>query len=427
MIHSFTKKDIEADYEFGKKTLGNGKFGIVKKAKERVSGRKVAIKIINKSNLKKHALGLLSDEIENTLIREVNIMKMLNHPHIVKYLDFYDDVENFYIVMKKVKYGALLDYITQKLEKSKTLSLDDARKIFAQLLSAVEYCHGHLIGHRDLKLENILISNKNKLKIKLIDFGLANYIKIDELHRTNCGSLDYAAPEIIDDQPYNPIMIDIWSLGVILYSMIFGCFPWGSNVQYDIVNYNYNTNVISEMLLEVSHNQELLIDYVNLRDLLSKIFVPPNERFTLTEIKNHAWMKGSSISSYLPKTKPIKNVDFLLVDQMVALGFKAKDVMLALYENKNTQETAIYHLLYHRFYPESDKNENNNNENNNNKKQSISSRLPNSIVGNRQYSNSEQSLMNAKKSSSRLKDFDKRKNKSLGEINDLFNIKSKSN
>jgi serine/threonine protein kinase len=161
---------------------------------------------------------------KESIEKEIEIFKCLDHPHIVKYYNYFNVDGIYYISMEYIEHGNMLDYVMEKVR------LDEAtvRSIFVQLVSALEYCHGNLIAHRDLKLENILISaNKNKtsgLKVKLADFGLANFIKLSSLHRTYCGSLEYTPPEILREETYNPLISDIWGLGICLFAMLYGCF-----------------------------------------------------------------------------------------------------------------------------------------------------------------------------------------------------------
>jgi len=309
--------------------IGEGKFGTIWKAKHIKTKKKVAIKVIAKKKIK--GTKCSSKNIKKKLIREIDIMKLCDHPHIVKYFDHYEDDNFYYIVMEYVKRGDLFEHIKEK----KCLCIEAAKKIFRQLISCIEYCHGNLIVHRDIKLENILIADRD-LTIKLTDFGLSNFINTNSKHKTACGSLEYCAPEIMEGDPYNPIKVDIWSMGVVLYCMVVGMMPWTctrENMMRHICRFEYNVDKILDPVL---------------KDLISKIFVPAEHRISLKQIKNHPWLSYDVLPSYLPPRAPLKEINLILVDKIVSLGFDKTDVLLALYENHTVQETAIYHLLIER-------------------------------------------------------------------------------
>lgn len=123
--------------------------------------------------------------------------------------------------MEYMEKGELFDYIVQK----KKMAEDQACKVFEQIISGVQYIHKLRIVHRDLKLQNLLMDYDKTIRI--VDFGLSNTYKIDERLKTACGSPCYAAPEMIESKhPYEPIMVDVWSAGVILYAMVCGCLPF---------------------------------------------------------------------------------------------------------------------------------------------------------------------------------------------------------
>ena len=333
------KSKISKDYIiFKKKLLGEGQFGKVVKGINKKTNTKVAIKIINKKAMTSLRSNInISDEVaKQKFIRETNIMRICNHPHIVKYYGCYEEDDKFYIVMERIDYGDLYSLV------NKYGVLDDiiVQKICAQLISALEYCHGNLITHRDLKLENILISNKKNMIVKLSDFGLSTYINMNSFQKTFCGSIHYAAPEIISGNAYNPMKTDIWSIGVIIYALLIGKYPWKDNCVNDtindIINFNYRI-----------HDFELLDEEI--KDLLSKIFVPEGFRISINEIKNHPWIQPHILPSYLEIRNPIKDIDCLIIDKIVSLGFTKQDVLLSVYENRNTIENAMYHILINKY------------------------------------------------------------------------------
>jgi serine/threonine protein kinase len=335
------------------KILGKGSFGIVKLAFDSINLRKVAVKIIpvSRRTLVDDNSYFVSEETQDNIKmtkkykieKEIRIIKYLDHPHIVKYYDCLLINNSYHIYMEFVKYGTLYDYMVKKKK------IDDGTvcDIFVQLISALEYCHGNLISHRDIKLENILVANfKDPVIVKLTDFGLANYVRINSLHSSFCGSPNYAAPEIFLKKLYNPMLTDIWSVGVCLYIMAYGIFPW------DYKN-------IPQMMVT-----ELKIPNYGIRnesfvELIKKMLeVNPRKRITLDEVKKSDWIKDKILPSYLKDTVPINDIDLKLVNKIVSLGFDKKEALYSISENIKSQSTAIYHLLLNRKIKEYDQDNN---------------------------------------------------------------------
>ncbi|XP_014642363.1 PREDICTED: serine/threonine-protein kinase SIK1 isoform X2 [Ceratotherium simum simum] len=194
------QKPLRVGFYDIERTLGKGNFAVVKLARHRVTKTQVAIKIIDKTRLD-------SSNLEK-IYREVQIMKLLNHPHIIKLYQVMETKDMLYIVTEFAKNGEMFDYLTSNGH----LSESEARKKFWQILSAVEYCHSHHIVHRDLKTENLLLDGN--MDIKLADFGFGNFYKSGEPLSTWCGSPPYAAPEVFEGKEYEGPQLDIWTLGV---------------------------------------------------------------------------------------------------------------------------------------------------------------------------------------------------------------------
>ncbi|NXP49347.1 TSSK1 kinase, partial [Heliornis fulica] len=206
-------------------TLGEGSYGKVKSAYCNRLKCNVAIKIIDKTKTPHEFL-------ERFLPREIEALKCLHHPAIIKVYEIFEtSAGKVYIVMELGKKGDLLDYI----KTMGAMKEDIARIKFHQLASAVKHCHDLDFAHRDLKCENILLDKD--LNIKLSDFGFSKSLSRDEhgriiLSKTFCGSAAYAAPEVLQGIPYDPKLSDIWSLGVILYSMVYALTPFDdSNIK----------------------------------------------------------------------------------------------------------------------------------------------------------------------------------------------------
>ncbi|NWW94648.1 TSSK1 kinase, partial [Rhynochetos jubatus] len=206
-------------------TLGEGSYGKVKSAYCDRLKCNVAIKIIDKRQTPR-------DFLERFLPREIEAVRRLHHPSIIKAHEIFETLAGkVYIVMELGEKGDLLDYIkiTGAMEE------DVARAKFWQLASAIKHCHDLDFAHRDLKCENILLDED--LNIKLSDFGFSKALSRDEngriiLSKTFCGSAAYAAPEVLQGIPCDPRISDIWSLGVILYTMVYALMPFDdSNVR----------------------------------------------------------------------------------------------------------------------------------------------------------------------------------------------------
>eukprot|EP01117_Protostelium_nocturnum_P008211 TRINITY_DN292_c0_g3_i1.p1 TRINITY_DN292_c0_g3~~TRINITY_DN292_c0_g3_i1.p1 ORF type:complete len:332 (-),score=94.76 TRINITY_DN292_c0_g3_i1:38-1033(-) len=277
-VHESPRKDTQRYYsnwidEYDVlETIGEGCFGKVKLGVCKTTGEKVALKLID------HKL-LSNTKIKEKFREEISVIKDLSHPNIVKLLKVIESPENEFtcLVFEYVSGGDLLDYVMNQKEGK----LDELKsaKLFSQIVSSVQYLHDKGIAHRDLKLENIMVDPEGNVA-KLIDFGLSKRVDGGQLLTTFCGSPTYAAPEILYKEPYHGNKVDVWSLGVILYSMLAGNIPWeGKNDIERIANVKKGA-----WLPDPALNQEVM-------DLLGRCFeMDPEVRANAFEIANHQWL-----------------------------------------------------------------------------------------------------------------------------------------
>ncbi|KAI3378302.1 hypothetical protein SNEBB_007148 [Seison nebaliae] len=273
------------------KTLGKGTYGKVKLASDRRTGGQVAIKSIRKSRIENpHDLDRIRREI---------FMSNLDHPHIIKIREVYESKEKIILVMEYAARGELYDYLNRK----KRIPENEARGIFRQIVSAVHFLHKNRIVHRDLKLENILIDSNGD--VKLADFGLSNTWSPKSLLNTFCGSPLYASPEIVKGIPYYGPEVDCWSLGVLLYTLIYG------NMPYQGENFQKLTRQISTgTFFEPPEKSDA---YSLIRKCLC---VNPAKRASIDQIAEHWWINIGYryppvvFFSYLPQRHGIQALSY---------------------------------------------------------------------------------------------------------------------
>ncbi|CAN3376997.1 hypothetical protein DIURU_002002 [Diutina rugosa] len=259
--------------------LGEGEFGKVKLGwrKDGKLPSQVAIKLIKRESLAKDS------ESEVKIHREINSLKMLSHPNIVKLVEVMKSGKYIGIVLEYCSGGELFEYILQH----KYLKESVAKKLFAQLVSGVDYMHSKGLVHRDLKLENLLLDKHKNVIIS--DFGFVNSYRDHDLMKTSCGSPCYAAPELVlSQQRYHGRKVDIWSLGVILYAMLAGYLPFDDDPE------NEDGSDIVRLYQYICKTPLTFPEYVSplARDLLRKIIVPdPKRRVDMDQIRTHPWLQ----------------------------------------------------------------------------------------------------------------------------------------
>ncbi|ROL47695.1 Serine/threonine-protein kinase MARK2 [Anabarilius grahami] len=248
------------------KTIGKGNFAKVKLAKHVLTGKEVAVKIIDKTQLNSSSL--------QKLFREVRIMKLLNHPNIVKLFEVIETEKTLYLVMEYASGGEVFDYLVAHGRMKEK----EARAKFRQIVSAVQYCHQKCIVHRDLKAENLLLDAD--MNIKIADFGFSNEFTLGNKLDTFCGSPPYAAPELFQGKKYDGPEVDVWSLGVILYTLVSGSLPFDGQ----------NLKELRERVLRGKYRIPFYMS-TDCENLLKKFLIlNPTKRGSLEQIMKDRWM-----------------------------------------------------------------------------------------------------------------------------------------
>eukprot|EP01117_Protostelium_nocturnum_P020053 TRINITY_DN8861_c1_g1_i1.p1 TRINITY_DN8861_c1_g1~~TRINITY_DN8861_c1_g1_i1.p1 ORF type:complete len:319 (-),score=120.65 TRINITY_DN8861_c1_g1_i1:169-1125(-) len=252
--------------------LGQSAYGEVVLANNK-AGKKVVLKKINRLKMNK-----------NLIANEVSAATYLKHPGIVKVHDIFKEGIYTYIVLEHLKGVDFFKHLSSK--NFTPMKEKDARKIFKQLMDTVIYCHSMGFAHRDIKLENVMYDRK-KNRVKLIDFGLCERIEKDKLCDLWCGSQDYVCPEIIKKEPYNGYSADVWSLGTILYIMLYGELPFGFDMRVKAISEGKEHPSIQ---FADERNPNTVSDAA--KELISQMLhVDPAKRITMEGVAKHKWLK----------------------------------------------------------------------------------------------------------------------------------------
>ena len=258
-----------------KEVIGKGKFGVVNLGIHKKTGQQVAIKILNKENIK-----TIEDK---ELVRiEIEILKLCHHPNIVRLLDHLENNDYIYIVTEYIGGGTLGQYLKKK---KFNFSERQATNIMSQIANGVKYLHQYGIAHRDLKPDNIMITQQNDYGvIKIMDFGLSKILSPNERMVDGYGTLSYVAPEVLLRTPYNK-EVDIWSMGVILFYMLSGKLPFRGHKEQEVAE-----KIVYDPLEFDEDDWETRSQKV--QDLISCCLEKKKEdRITIDKFINHPWFK----------------------------------------------------------------------------------------------------------------------------------------
>lgn len=323
------------------RTLGRGTTGKVKAAQHKDNGLEVAVKIVKKQYVKTH---------KNKIAREIAVMRLLDHPYVLKLYDVLETSQHIFIVMERVKGGELFDYILQKGR----LPRQEALRLMAQIIQGMEFCHAHSICHRDLKPENLLLDEN--LNIKIADFGMAQLSPDGAALVTFCGSPHYGSPEVVSGTPYDGRVSDVWSMGVVLYALITGMLPFD----------NTNVGTLLKMVRRgVYHTPKFVPE--DIADLISRMLtIDVTKRIKTYELKYHrCWLGPNGTNLYFPasphpspavemmKNHPLKSREELdegILKDLEGLGWGNRDQLMekVVEQRQDGQanlETIFYQLL----------------------------------------------------------------------------------
>ncbi|XP_026794307.1 serine/threonine-protein kinase MARK2 isoform X15 [Pangasianodon hypophthalmus] len=308
------------------KTIGKGNFAKVKLARHVLTGKEVAVKIIDKTQLNSSSL--------QKLFREVRIMKLLNHPNIVKLFEVIETEKTLYLVMEYASGGEVFDYLVAHGRMKEK----EARAKFRQIVSAVQYCHQKCIVHRDLKAENLLLDAD--MNIKIADFGFSNEFTLGNKLDTFCGSPPYAAPELFQGKKYDGPEVDVWSLGVILYTLVSGSLPFDGQ----------NLKELRERVLRGKYRIPFYMS-TDCENLLKKFLIlNPTKRGSLEQIMKDRWMNvGYDEEELMPYIEPQPDYkDPKRTDIMLQMGYAQDEIQDSLVNQKYDEIMATYLLLDYR-------------------------------------------------------------------------------
>jgi len=219
--------------------------------------------------------------------REIEAGKRVSAcPYVAKFLEHIESQESHYLVFEKVNGSDLFAIIERR--KFVPFKEKEVKKIFKQIINAIDFSHKRGVTHRDIKLENILMDDQ--LNVKVIDFGLCDLVQNGDLSERFCGSVDYVAPEILAKKPYNSFMSDVFSLGVVLYTLLFAEFPFSSSERLAAVQTGKPQPKLS--FVEAKFLNCGVSELA--RDLISKMLQPDyTRRLSLEEVKKHTWLRST--------------------------------------------------------------------------------------------------------------------------------------
>jgi serine/threonine protein kinase len=317
------------------KVIGVGSYGKVRAAWHRLTGCKVAIKTYDKSKLKDPAHW-------KRVHSEIKITEQVSHARIARMYEAVETPKRMHLIMECLDGGNLCSYVKAK----RRLSEDEAKGIFFQLLQAIDHLHQMRVTHRDVKLENVLFDTNESKDIKLIDFGFSTVCEPGQKLKVFCGTPSYMAPEIVRRTEYEGKPVDMWSMGILLYALLCGCFPFRAKSYPDL--YRRIARGTFAMPEELS---------VSVRDLIRQLLnIDASRRMTSAAAMRHPWLqvqvaqapdmaKLRLTTPILISDRPDDDVDDETLDQLNKFGLSRDEILRQVMSKTHSALATLYYLL----------------------------------------------------------------------------------
>ncbi|XP_007648919.1 sperm motility kinase-like [Cricetulus griseus] len=318
MVSQVEEDIIENDFII-LKSLGSGSFGEVKLACHLPTNTKVAVKVLERNQ-----------NSVNVITSEVEILQSLEHRNIVRFFHVMDTLKLTYVVMEYVA-GKDLEMFLRDIGYLKE---EEARPIFQQVVKAVHFLHQRQIAHRDIKLANILIDRAGNIKI--CDFGMAIQVKEGQMLTKACGSLYYMAPEIMARTPYDGLAVDMWSLGVVLYVLVTGQYPYFETEAHAL--YSLITSTKFAIPYHLSKPCHIIIAQL--------LKVNNLHRITICQLLERSWLSHNE-----EHAEPAsKNIVSRVMATMKTIGYTCEEIMSSLrHKQPNNKISATFNILKHKL------------------------------------------------------------------------------
>ena len=300
----------------GDNYIGKGAFGEVWKVSHKMTGKIYVIKVIDKMAIK-------GERLIDQINREIEIMYKLNHPHVIKLINHFEDDEKFYLIMPYASKGQLYSLLKRQVRFDQRTAAQYMREV----IEAVRYIHSFSpkIIHRDIKPENLLLDEN--YRVLLSDFGWSNFLADDEFRKTFCGTPEYLSPEMVKKEGHNE-MVDIWALGVLMFELLAGYAPFTGSCPKELY-----TNIKK---LKINWP----VDFPPLaKNLITKILkLNPNERLSLEEILDHSWFTQNPPLRHVLKNYLTNEKDILKSHLIIEKPENVEDMQLMNSNNINNNK-----------------------------------------------------------------------------------------